>query len=519
MKEEIVSQPAAGEDPVRIGHPNLQLEQIVAVAEDRAEAQIDREAQKQIEASAERLQALLARGGTIYGVNTGFGQLARVRIEPQHQRELARKLLRSHAAGVGEPLETREVRAMLLLRAHGLARGSSGVRLEVVERIVEMLRRRWHPVVPSRGSVGASGDLAPLAHLALPLIGLGEVDLPDGSRAAARQVLEAAGLAALELTPREGLALINGTQGMTALLALAVWDARKLVRQADLVGALAADALRSSDVAFDPRLQALRPHPGQARSAANLARLLEGSAIRESHRTGDERVQDPYSVRCMPQVHGAVREVLDAVERWLATEVNSVTDNPVLVEEPLEILSGGNFHGEPMAFAADFLAIALTELATISERRIEKLLTPHYSGLPAFLVPEPGRNSGFMMAQVTAASLLAELRILAHPASVDTVPTSAGQEDHVSMGMTAALKLREVVRKVRQVLGIELAVAAQGIDLLRPLRTSPWLETLHARVRERIPFWSEDREMAPVLQEADRLLADRDLESLVARLL
>lgn len=505
-------------EPVLVGVKPLELDALVAVSDGRRSVELPSQVRERMQASLFGLMTLLDRGEAIYGVNTGFGKLANVRVEPAHQKDLAKRLLLSHAAGVGEPLSRREVRAMLLLRAHALALGFSGVRVVIVERLLEHLRRGWHPVVPSRGSVGASGDLAPLAHLALPLLGLGTVELETGERAPAAVVLEQAGLEPLELSPREGLGLINGTQAMTAILALAVWEAQRLVRIADLVGALSADALRSSDVPFDPRIHELRPYPGQLESARNLSRLMAGSSIRESHRFGDDRVQDPYSIRCMPQVHGAVREAVKVVARWLAIELNSVTDNPVLVADPVEVLSGGNFHGEPMAFAADFLAIALTELATISERRLEKLISPQFSGLFPFLTPDPGRNSGFMMAQVTAAALLAELRVLAHPASVDTVPTSAGQEDHVSMGMTAALKLREVVARVRQVLAIELAAAAQALDLRRPLRSSALLEELHRTVRQRVPFWSEDREMAPVLREAEALLLGPELESFLAEL-
>ncbi|MGH9361875.1 MAG: HAL/PAL/TAL family ammonia-lyase, partial [Thermoanaerobaculia bacterium] len=344
---------------------------------------------------------------------------------------------------------------MLLLRANTLACGHSGVRLELVEVLLALLDAGVLPVVPSRGSVGASGDLAPLAHHALPLIGRGRVRV-KGLEMPTAEGLQRAGLAPLTLGPKEGIALINGTQGMTALLALAGLEARRLVRLADLIGAASTDALRGTDGAFDPRIHALRPHPGQLASAANLFALLRGSAIRESHRHGDVRVQDPYSLRCMPQVHGAVRDLLADVERKLAIEINAVTDNPLVFPEEAEILSGGNFHGEPMALAADVLAIGLAELASISERRIEKLTNTAFSGLPPFLVEDAGLNSGFMIAQVTAAALVAENKVLCHPASVDSIPTSADKEDHVSMGMGAALKLGSVVANVRRVLAIEL---------------------------------------------------------------
>ncbi|MDX1644016.1 MAG: histidine ammonia-lyase, partial [Thermoanaerobaculia bacterium] len=352
-----------------------------------------------------------------------------------------------------------------------------------------------------------SGDLAPLAHLALPLVGRGEAQYA-GSVLPGKQALEAAGIEAIVLEAKEGLALINGTQAMTALLVLSLLEARHLSRVADLVGALSTDALRGSDTAFDPRLHALRAHPGQIASAANLWRLLEGSEIRESHRLGDLRVQDAYCVRCMPQVHGAVRDVAADVARKVEIEINSVTDNPLVFPDQGEVLSGGNFHGEPMALAADYLALAVAELGSIAERRIDKLTDETFSGLPPFLVAESGLNSGFMLAQVTAAALASENKTLAYPASVDSIPTSAGKEDHVSMGMGAALKLGRVVANVRQILAIELLAAAQGVDLLHPLRTSRPLERLHEAVRAMVPVWESDREMAPDLAAAERFLAD-----------
>jgi histidine ammonia-lyase len=513
---------------VEIDGESLTLEQLDLVARRGASCVLAPAARRRVVAGRRVVERVIARGEAVYGLNTGFGDLASVRIPPERLASLQERLLRSHAAGVGEPLADAEVRGMLLLRANTLARGHSGVRPEVVERLLELLARDLLPVVPSRGSVGASGDLAPLAHLALPLIGRGRVRRgaggePGGGGGTREEVdaataLAAAGLEPLVLAPKEGLALINGTQAMTSLLALAALEARRLVRLADLVGALSADALRGTDAAFDHRLHALRPHPGQRASAANLWRLLQGSAIRESHRQGDVRVQDPYSLRCMPQVHGAVRDVLADVEAKLAIEMNAVTDNPLVFglegdegaeggETAGELVSGGNFHGEPMAIAADFLAIALAELGAISERRTEKLTNTAFSGLPPFLVEEAGVNSGFMIAQVTAAALASENKGLAHPASVDSIPTSADKEDHVSMGMGAALKLGRVVANVRTILAIELLAAAQGVDLLRPLTSSPPLEALHAAVRRRVARWDEDREMAPDLAAAASLLA------------
>ena len=500
------------QDPVPIDGTSLGLEEFEAVARRGGSCVLAAPARAAVDAGQAAVRRVLDTGDAVYGVNTGFGDLAGVRIAEGRIAELQRRLILSHAAGLGEPLEDVVVRGMLLLRANTLARGHSGVRSQVVEALIALLGADVLPVVPSRGSVGASGDLAPLAHLALPLIGCGQVRI-DGRIATATEGLRRAGLAPLALGPKEGLALINGTQAMTSLLALSCLDAHRLVRVADLVAALSTEALRGTDTAFDPRLHALRPFPGQRVSAANLWSLMRGSAIRESHRAGDVRVQDPYSVRCAPQVHGAVRDVLEDVEAKVVVEMNSVTDNPLVFpgdDGGAAILSGGNFHGQPMAFAADFLAIALAELASISERRIEKLTNTAFSGLPPFLARDAGLNSGFMIAQVTAAALVAENKVSCHPASIDSIPTSADKEDHVSMGMGAALKLRTVVANVRRVLAIELVAAAQGIDLLRPLRSSDRLEAVHRMVRERIAFREEDREMAVDLERGITTLADLD---------
>jgi histidine ammonia-lyase len=484
---------------------SLDLAALSAIVHDRVPCRLAAGARRAMEASRAVVEQALASGCAVYGVTTGFGDLASVAIAEGDRLELQERLLASHAAGMGAPLGAPAVRAMLALRANSLACGRSGVRPLVVDRLLELLNRDLLPVVPGRGSVGASGDLAPLAHLALPLIGRG-VLTAGGAAVPASEGLAGAGLGPIRLEAKEGLALINGTQAMTALTALACLEARRLVRVADLVGALSTDALRGTDAAFEARLQAARPHPGQRASAENLWGLLQGSAIRESHRHGDPRIQDPYSVRCMPQVHGAVRDALADVERRLAVEMNSATDNPLVFAETGDIVSGGNFHGEPIAIAADLLAIALAELAAISERRTEKLTNGHFSGLPPFLVRDAGLNSGFMMAQVTAAALVAENRVLAHPASVDSIPTSADKEDHVSMGMGAALKLQEVVANVRRVLAIELLAAAQGIDLLRPLTSSVPLEALHRAVRQHVPSWERDRELAPDLAVAEAFL-------------
>ncbi len=505
---------------IELNGRDLTLEEFRAVVEEGEPCALAAAARDRIGASR-RLIVEISEGTEdeepVYGVNTGFGDLSNVRIPSSQTRMLQERLVLSHAAGVGDPLPDPVVRGMLLLRANTLARGFSGVRAELIERLIEFLNRDFLPVVPSRGSVGASGDLAPLAHLALPVIGRGRLRI-DGADTPAAEALAKSGLAPLQLEPKEGLSLINGTQAMTAILGIAAVEVRRLILAADLIGALTTDALLGTDCPFDHRLHELRPHPGQVASARNLWTLMQGSEMRESHRQDDSRVQDPYSIRCMPQVHGASRDVLCDVEAKLAIEFNSVTDNPLVFASAKEVLSGGNFHGEPMAMAADFLAIATSELGSISERRIDKLTDSVFSGLPPFLVEDPGLNSGFMMAQVTAAAQVSENKILCHPASVDSIPTSAEKEDHVSMGMGAALKLRQVVENVRTIQAIELLAAAQGIDLRRPLRSSEPLERLHQAVRSRIPKWVEDRELAPDIQSARTFLLqeiDRYTQDLV----
>ncbi|MEE9267468.1 MAG: histidine ammonia-lyase [Gammaproteobacteria bacterium] len=494
---------------ISIDGKSLTLAQFRAVVHEGAACSLADAARRRVDAGRRTVEETVRRGDATYGVNTGFGNLATVRIEEKNLALLQERLILSHCAGVGEPLPDAAVRGMLLLRANTLARGHSGVRPLIIETLLELLNAGVLPSVPSRGSVGASGDLAPLAHLALPLLGKGEVRI-DGEALPAAQGLEHAGLTPLTLGPKEGLALINGTQAMTSLLALSVLACRRLVRIADLVAAMATDALRGTDSAFDARLHALRPHPGQRASAANIWQLMQGSGIRDSHRQGDVRVQDSYSVRCAPQVHGAVRDLLFDVETKLVIEMNSVTDNPLIFPEEGDVVSGGNFHGEPMAIAADVLAIGVSELGSISERRIEKLTNTAFSGLPPFLTQDAGLNSGFMMAQVTAAALASENKTFCHPASVDSIPTSADKEDHVSMGMGAALKLQPLVDNTYRILAIELMAAAQGIDLLRPLRSSETIEALHEAFRRRVPVLKEDREMATDLNAAREFLDDID---------
>ena len=482
--------------PVRVGEA-LSLEDVVAVARG-ATVELPPSAVERIRGARAVVDAKVASGETVYGVTTGFGSLANVRIDPAQAAELQHGIVRSHATAVGRHLSREEARAMLLLRAHVLALGHSGVRVEVVERMVEMLNRDLVPAVPEQGSLGASGDLAPLANLALTLIGSGELLGPDGGSVPAAEALAAAGLPPLSLKAKEGLALVNGTQGMLAIGILAAARAERLAKTADVVAAMTIEAALGSDRVFDERLQALRPHPGQVASAANLRRLLAGSAIVASHRDDPHLVQDAYSLRCAPQVHGATRETLRFALGILSVEANSVSDNPIVLPDAAEILSGGNFHGQPVAVALDALATALVPMASISERRLYRLVDPTRSnGLPAFLVAEAGLNSGFMLVQYTAASLVSECKSLAHPASVDSIGSSAGQEDHVSMGMTSARHAREVVANAEVVVAFEALVAAQGMDLRAPLDPAAATGAAHAAIREHVAFLQADRELGP----------------------
>jgi histidine ammonia-lyase len=484
--------------PIRVGEP-IALRDVVAVARGERVELPDR-AIDRIRAARAVIDAAVASNLTVYGVTTGFGSLAQVRIDPTQADALQAAIVRSHATAVGRPLSREEARAMLLLRAHVLALGHSGVRAEVVERMVEMLNRDLVPVVPEQGSLGASGDLAPLAHLALPLLGRGEV-LESGERRPAAEALERSGLAPLELRAKEGLALVNGTQGMLAVGALAADRVRRLVRTADVAAAMSVEAALGSDRVFDERLIALRPHPGVVASASNLRTLLRGSAIVGSHRASDHLVQDAYSLRCAPHVNGATREALRYATSVLEVEANAVSDNPIVLPDEDEVRSGGNFHGQPVAVALDALATATVPLASIAERRLYRLLDPvRNNGLPAFLVPESGLNSGFMLAQYTAASLVSECKTLAHPASVDSIGSSAGQEDHVSMGMTSARHARDVVTNAEVVVGLEALAAAQALDLRAPLQPAAGTGAARAAIRERVPFLDADREPGPDIE-------------------
>jgi histidine ammonia-lyase len=489
---------------LHINGNDLTLEAVREVADlsARRPVLLDPDAREAVDRARTVVDTLVANNKLSYAITTGVGKLSDVRIAGEQIRELQVNLVRSHAVGVGEPLAISETRAMMLLRANSLSKGHSGVRAVIIDTICELLNRGVTPFVPSQGSVGASGDLAPLAHLALALIGEGECFDDKGSRISSAEALKRAQIKPLVLEAKEAVSLINGTQAMLAVGTLSLLAAETLVDSADVIGAMACDALKGTDVAYDERIHKARPHAGQSRSAANLRRLLEGSQIRDSHRDCG-RVQDAYSLRCIPQVHGAVRDTFAHCRNVFETEMNSAVDNPlVFVKNPKladgegDVLSGGNFHGEPLAFALDFLAIALSALAGISERRLERLVNPALSeGLPPFLAPGAGLNSGFMMPQVTAAALVSENKVLAHPASVDSITTSGNKEDYVSMGMTAAIKLKKIVENTRNTLAIEAMAAAQAIDFLAPLKTSKPLQHAHAAIRAVCATMDRDRVM------------------------
>jgi histidine ammonia-lyase len=497
--------------PLPITGRDLTIDHVIEVARGRRAVELDPAAAERMRASRAVIERLVTDGATVYGVTTGLGDLADVRIEPGRAAELQRNLVRSHAAGVGGALPDEVVRAMLLLRANALAVGLSGVRVGIVELLVGMLNAAVHPVVPSRGSLGASGDLAPLAHIALVLIGEGEATVDGAGPGPGSQALERAGLSRIDLGAKEGLALLNGTQLMAGIGALAHHDALRLAVSADVIGAMSLEAVLGTGAAFGEDLIAARPHPGQVASARHLRELLADSEIWASHRADTEhRVQDAYSLRCMPQVHGAARDALVELERVLRVEINAATDNP-LVFPSGEVISGGNFHGEPLALALDYATLAVAELASISERRTARLVDAHLSGLPAFLSERPGVESGLMIAHYTAAALVNELQTLAHPSSVDTIPTSANQEDHVSMGATSALHLREAIDRAEQVLAIEALCAAQGLDFRAPLRAGAGAARAHEIIRERVSHLDADRPPAPDIAAVRELLHAGDL--------
>ena len=511
---------------IQVDGEHLTLAQLFAVALHGAEAELALAARAKMVASRRVVERLVASNATVYGVNTGFGKMASVRISREQIQQLQLNLVRSHACGMGAALAEHETRAMLLLRANAIAKGFSGVRPVVAETLCAMLNRGVHPVIPCQGSVGASGDLAPLAHLAQVAIGEGEA-IYQGRRMPGGEAMRQGGIAPLTLEAKEGLALLNGTQGMLALLALALGDAEDAVDTADVALALSLDALRGSPAAFDERIAMVRPYPGHAVTASHISHLNRGSTIRESHRSPekDPRVQDPYSLRCAPQVHGAVRDALAQVRATIEIELNSATDNP-LVFVPTgagpdaapsdgEVISGGNFHGQPLAMAADQMAVALATLAGISERRIEQMTNPQTSQLPAFLVRDAGLNSGFMILQIAAAALASEMKAQAAPHSVDSIPTSANQEDYVSMGMGAARRLSPMLANLRNILAIELLCACQGLDHLTPLRTGPEAHKGYEIVRSISKMVEVDRSLASDIEEVSRAIASGKLSALL----
>jgi histidine ammonia-lyase len=503
------------ESVVTITGFDLTLEQVEDVARRGSDVTLDPDARERMIASHRVVEELVTSGATVYGVTTGFGALASERIAPEDATRLQENLLISHAVGIGPNHGRHTIRAMLLLRANSLARGQSGCRPEIVDRLLDMLRMGIHPLVPEQGSVGASGDLAPLAHLALPLIGRGRAEV-DGEVVSGAEALERRGISPMKLLPKEGLALLNGTQQMTAIGVLVLLHAERLLSTASVVAAMTTEAVLGTDVAFSEVYQRTRPHPGQAQVAGELRHLLRDSELLRSHHEDAHKVQDPYSIRCVPQVHGAVADAVGYVRRVLEIEINSATDNPLVFPRGADVdaaamatggghvISGGNFHGQPVALAMDMMAIALAELGSISERRIAQLIDGRQSGLPPFLVENAGLNTGMMLHQYAAAALVSENKVLAHPASVDSIPTSANQEDHVSMGPIAARQAREVLRNVEQVVGLELLCAAQGLDfrLASGLRPGAGVAEAHRLVRERVPHLAGDRDPQPGLAAA-----------------
>jgi histidine ammonia-lyase len=507
---------------LHINGRDLTLEAVREVAVNRQPVFLAADARVRVQGARAVVNALVENNRLSYAITTGVGKLSDVRIVGDQIRELQVNLVRSHAVGVGEALSLADTRAMMLLRANSLSKGHSGVREVVIDTLCEMLNRGVTPMVPSQGSVGASGDLAPLAHLALALIGEGECLEEKGVRIQSSEALLRADIKPLTLEAKESISLINGTQAMLAVGTLALLTAETLVNTADVIGGLTLDALRGTDVAFDERIHKVRPHPGQMTTAANLRKMIDGSEIRQSH-ADCGRVQDAYSLRCIPQVHGAVRDTLEHCRKVFQIEINSAVDNPlVFVKNPQatdgegDVLSGGNFHGEPLAFALDFLAIALSALAGISERRIERLVNPSLNeGLPPFLAPGAGLNSGFMMPQVTAAALVSENKVLSHPASVDSITTSGNKEDYVSMGMTAANKLKRVVENTLQVMSIEAMASAQAIDFLAPLKTSTRGQAAHAAIRAVCATMDKDRVMYPDFARIAQVIASGKLSAVL----
>ncbi len=489
---------------VLIDGKSLSIKQVHKVSRLNEKVKLNEQYIPNIISSREKIDDVLNGSETVYGVNTGFGDLANVTIDKNKTEELQKNLVHSHASGVGEPLDEDVVRGILLLRANTLSKGYSGVRFKVIKTLLKMLNEGVHPVIPCQGSVGASGDLAPLAHLSLVLIGEGEAYY-DGEKMEGSLAMKEAGIEPISLKAKEGLALLNGTQMMTSIAALALHDAEILLKSAQIAGAMSLEALKGTSKAFDKRIHEVRPHPGQISCAKNLRKLTMGSEIMDSHKDC-EKVQDPYTLRCMPQVYGAVKDSLDHIKRIVNIEMNSANDNPLVFSNG-EVISGGNFHGQPIAFAMDLFSMAISEIGDISERTTDKLLDHDESGLPPFLTKEPGLNSGFMIAQYTAASLVSENKVLAHPASVDSIPTSVGQEDHVSMGSIAARQAIDILRNVEHVVAIELIASAQGLDYI-DMDPGKGVKTAYNLIREHVEPLAEDRPLTPDIKRSLKLIKD-----------
>lgn len=487
---------------IQMNGDQLRIEDVALIAREFVHIELTSEALENVRRSRAMVEEMVQQQKVVYGITTGFGKFSDVMIQGEDVSKLQENLIMSHACGMGDPYPVEVVRAMMALRINALAKGYSGIREETLLQLVELCNRGVHPVIPQQGSLGASGDLAPLAHMVLVMLGKGEAYV-NGQQMSGSEALKAVGLAPIRLQAKEGLALINGTQAMTAQLCLALYDSRVVLESAELIASMTIEALRGIPKAFDPQLHLVRPHPGQQESARRLLAHLSGS--QRTSQQGELRVQDPYSLRCLPQVHGATRDTLEYVWTTVSRECNSVTDNPILFTETGDVISGGNFHGQPMAFAADFLAIAMAELANISERRTERLVNPQFSGLPGFLTENGGLHSGFMITQYVAASIVSENKVLCHPASVDSIPSSANQEDHVSMGTTAARKLRTVISNVTKVLAIEYLAAAQAIDFGTG-DLGAGTSKAYAELRRVIPRLHEDREMHPDLVKAEELI-------------
>jgi histidine ammonia-lyase len=494
---------------------NLSLAQVAAVALGQENVSLAQTARVRVENARAVVERIVEENRTVYGVNTGFGKLSDVRIEKSQLRELQLNLVRSHSCGVGAPLSEAEARAMVLLRANVLAGGFSGCRAVLIETLLAMLERGVTPVIPQKGSVGASGDLAPLAHLALTTIGEGEA-FYRGERLPGAEALHRAGIDPVELEAKEGIALLNGTQAMVAVGGLALLRAERVARLADVAGAMTLEAVRGTPVAFDERIHAARPHPGQMEVAAHLRDLLRESQIRDSHLENDPRVQDAYSLRCMPQVHGAIRDTLRHARETLEIEIGSATDNPLVFAETGEVLSGGNFHGAPLALAFDFVSIAMTDLMSITERRVDRLVNPDANDtLPPFLTSHPGAASGFMMMQIVAAALLNEARVLAHPSSIDNTPTDGGKEDHVSMGMTGATKLRSIVDNAELITAIELITAAEGLEYRAPLKPGQGVKQAYEIVRRHVTRLTNDRAMSAEIELVASAIREGEFDELI----